>query len=255
MKRNINPLILINLLALLFLSACGGDTITDRVPLEKKFWTPEDYDKAIWEIEFNSPKEEQFPTFKDPAKSAVIIKLTDHNNYLVVLADPQIGLNHKSETAQAFFDQYQSLVKLYDVTDRQDKLVYDEELVAVEKFGLGLQILYFKSGNDNIVAQADNPEASDVVSVLRSNEQVAIGNYNLYLDEINREGSFSSKAIDSYCDGIDTYFPRLMETFPKANYNGMKSKAELMLNKAKSERIKKSLTALIEKISTPVPVQ
>ena len=51
-------------------------------------------------------------------------------------------------------------------------------------------------------------------------------------------------------NGIDKYFTALIELYPDANYSGMKNKAELLLKKAESDKIKSSLNKLIELIDS-----
>lgn len=108
---------------------------------------------------------------------------------------------------------------------------------------------YFKLGNQNIIKEADNPDASSVTSVLRSNEKVIYKNYNNYLDYVNKENSFTEAEIISYCEGIDSAFPILFETFPEGNTNITKNKAELMLKKTENDLIQKSLEQLLNNIS------
>ncbi|WP_299778887.1 hypothetical protein [uncultured Formosa sp.] len=49
---------------------------------------------------------------------------------------------------------------------------------------------------------------------------------------------------------IDKYFTQLIKLYPDADYSGMKKKAELMLKKSESDKIKDSLTKLIELIDS-----
>ena len=58
--------------------------------------------------------------------------------------------------------------------------------------------------------------------------------------------SNKSHFLSLIADRIDKYFPDLVELYPNANYKGIKSKAELRLKKSESNKIKFSLTRLIE---------
>jgi hypothetical protein len=147
--------------------------------------------------------------------------------------------------ADAFFQQYKELQKTYSVTDRQDKYIYPEEYVETQKFGLGLQLVYFRLGNERIIEQSDNPSSSDTQYVLRRNEGTIVHNYNLYLDEVNTEKYYSEAAIKSFVEGIDVYFTKLIQQFPKADYTTMRKKSDLMLKKAQNPEIQNTLTELI----------
>ena len=53
--------------------------------------------------------------------------------------------------------------------------------------------------------------------------------------------AFSEKGKSKLASGINKYFSKLVELHPKANYSGMKNKAELMLKKSESNEIKSSI--------------
>ena len=122
----------------LFLYLCAGLVLAgcnnSRFPVEKRFWTPEDYSNVLWEIEYKTPEGEAYPRFSDPETSLVIRKLVDHQNYDVLLDDTELGLNYRSEVSQEFFDQSRDLSKIYTAMDIQDKYVYPEELIEATKF-------------------------------------------------------------------------------------------------------------------------
>jgi hypothetical protein len=229
---------------ILILSGCGSNS---RFPTEKRFWTPEDYDEVIWQIEYRTPKGEEYPRFSNVESAIVIQKLVDPQNYEVVLDDTELGLNYRTEVASAFFQEYQSLLKAYRAMDIQDKYVYAQELVEIEKFGLGLQVKYFRLGNDRIIEQADSP--ASVAHVLKSNEENIVGNFIGYLDNIGEEKYYSTYA-SLLADGINLHFYTLIEKFPKANYTGMLNKANLMLEKTSEEETKQALTKLISKLES-----
>jgi hypothetical protein len=120
--------------------------------------------------------------------------------------------------------------------------------VEVLKFNLYLQIRYFSLHNQQIKQESDDPESYAVKDVLRSNERVIVSNFNLYLDYVNNEVSFSEEAIQQFAEGIDLYFQELIKTFPSADFNPTKTKATAMLKKSQSDVLKASLTGLLEKI-------
>jgi hypothetical protein len=121
-------------------------------------------------------------------------------------------------------------------------------MLAVWQYGLSLQLEYFKLGNDEIIESADDPNSSRIKNTINSNIKTLISNYIIYLDEINNEKAFSEKGKSKLASGINKYFSKLIELHPKANYSGMKNKAELMLKKSKSNEIKSSLNKLTELI-------
>lgn len=246
-KRIFTPLFVVCIL----LSSCGGTE--NKFPTDKRYWDPQDYKDVIWRIR-TTPEEQGRPKFADPETSIVIRKIVDPANYEVVLTDPELGLNHKAEVAQLFFEEYRNIVDLYRAMDRQDLYVYPEELIEIQKFGLGLQLNYFKLGNDRILQQADKPDDASVQNTIRSNEEIILKNFNNYLDNINDEKSFSTFA-PKLADGITLYFMKLPETFPGANYSITLSKAELMLEKAQGVEIKAALTNLIEKLKSLKPAE
>lgn len=231
-----------------FLLSCGSG-VESKFPMEKRFWTPDDYKKVYHAIRYNTPKGERYPELKNPKTAPVFKKLIDRQNYLVVLGDEQLGVSHRNNVATNFFDEFRRYSDVYYSTDRQDKFVYGMEMVELYKFGLDLQVYYFKLGNDNIIKEADDPSSSNVTSVIKSNEKVIFKNYNNYLDYVNKESGFNEFELKAYCEGIDQAFPKLFETFPNGNLNITKNKAELMFKKAKSEILRTSLQNLLDKIT------
>lgn len=242
---NYNFIILFITLSTLF--GCSG--AGSRFPMEKRYWTPEDYENVFREIRFNTPEGERFPELKNSETSAIFKKLVDRNNFEVVLGDDQLGINHRNNIASEFFDVFRQFTDLYYKTDRQDKFVYGKELIEIYKFGLDLQIYYFKIGNDNILKEADDPSSSSVQNVIASNVKTVYKNFNNYLNYTNNESGFSEDAIVAYCEGLDSAFPKLFETFPSGNLNITKKKAELMYKKSENENLKGSLQQLLDKIS------
>lgn len=232
-----------------FLIGCGGG-IQSEFPLEKRHWNVEDYDNAIRTILYVLPKEQNYPEFENPETAPIIKKLTDKQNFLVVLTDDQLGLTHRSKVASDFFAEYRQLSDGYYVTDRQDKFVYGMELIEIMKFGLELQLHYFKLGNDKIVNEADNPNSAKIKRVVSSNETTVFQNFNHYLDLVNKSNGFSEKELKAYSEGIDTYFTKLFKTFPNGNGNIIENKAKLMLKKAENKDVTESLEKLLNHIST-----
>jgi hypothetical protein len=223
---------------LLILNGC-----TQRFPMEKRYWDADDYRNVIGEIEYKTPEDEEYPRFSNPETADVIRKLVDAENYRVILDDPELGLKFKSEVGSDFFQYYQNLSDVYRVMDRQDKFIYSEELIAIEKFGLGLQIRYFKLGNDLILQ--DSP-TSDIV---KTNERTIISNFNLYLDYVSKEKNFIS-GFSSLSEGITTHFVNLIDTFPNADYSSIASKAARLIDKTTDVEMKSALTTLLAKIES-----
>lgn len=221
--------------------------------MEKRYWRAEDYDEVIRKIKYSTPEGERFPEFNNPETAQVIKKLVDHENFLVTLTDDQLGLSHRSQVASSFFQEYRDMANTYNQTDRQDKFQYGMELVEILKFGLDLQLHYFKLGNDNIIKEADDPESSSVRRLIESNEQTVFKNYNTYLDFVNSESSFDQDQLTAFAEGIDLYFLKLFETFPNGNTKIIRDKAELMLKKAENESVKSALNRLIDTVNNLQP--
>lgn len=239
---------LIFTLSLLFIACNNSNNVTERYRLNKKYWNVQDYENAIDEIKYMLKKKEKKPCYSVPETAPVFRKLVDKNNISVIIEDEELGLNHRSEFASKMFEHYRDLTELYQDIDREDKFVYPLELVDVLKFGLYLQLHYFDLGNRAIIQDADDPNASHVRGVIKSNEETLIGNYCLYLGFIKQEKSFPDAALSNYIDGIDEYFPKIIDKFPNANFSEMTQKAKAMLTKTKSPKVKTSLTNLLSKL-------
>lgn len=241
-----NKLTSILLIVFFLANACN----TNRFPLiEKRYWTPDDYHEVITEIDYRTPEGEEYPRFANPETAPVIKKLVDAENYKVVLEDPELGLNYKAELSGNFFEQYQIMNRTYRKTDRQDNYIYAEELIAIEQFGLGLQLQYFKLGIDRIKGQADSENSEDVTETLHSNLKRLVDNFDIYLDEFKEADHFST-AAPKLADGVTTYFFKLIEMFPDADYTPMSAKASAMLEKTKDQGLKNALSALLAKIES-----
>jgi hypothetical protein len=234
------------LIAFVFLTLASCKSDKHEFPLDKRYWDTEDYQNVIRELRFNYKEDEKKPTFDDPQLRMVVQKLTDEQNFKVVLDDNELGLKHRNDAAGAFFEIWKDMNQVYQTTDRKDKYVYDKEMLAVWHFGLGLQLDYFRLGNEQLIESADDPNSYRVRNSTKSNVATLIGNYNIYLDEINNENSFSEVGKQKLADGIDKYFTELIKLYPNSNYRGMKNKMELMLKKSASSEIKSALTRVIE---------
>jgi hypothetical protein len=238
------------LVALVFLTLTNCKTEKNEYPLDKRYWDTTDYKDVILNLRFGYEDDEKKPTFDNPEQRIIVQKLTDEQNFKIVLEDNELGIKHRNDVATEFFERWKDMHQIYQATDRKDKYVYDIEMLAVWQFGLSLQLDYFKLGNDQIKEGADDPNSSRVKNNINSNVGTLIGNYTIYLDEINEEKAFSEKGKTKLANGIDKYFTQLIELYPDANYSGMKKKAELMLKKSESDKIKSSLTKLIELIDS-----
>jgi hypothetical protein len=237
-------------LAIICLTLTNCKTEEHEFPLDKRYWDTADYDKAVLELRYGYKDDEKKPTFDNPETRIIVEKLTDHQNYKIVLEDKELGIKHRNDVATAFFNEWKDMNQIYTATDRKDKYLYDKEMLAVWQFGLGLQLGYFKLGNDQILESADDPYSSRVKNQVNSNVSTLIKNYLIYLDEINNENAFTEEGENKLAEGIDKYFTELIELYPNANYSGMENKADLMFKKSQSSKIKSSLTKLIELINS-----
>lgn len=228
-------------LAGLAIASCKEE---QEFPTDKKYWDVKDYETVVNEIKYNTKPEEKLPTFDDPETRLLLEKLTDEENFKVVLDDTQLGIKHRSEMAQQFFDEWKKMSDLYSETDRTDKYVYEKEFLEVWNFGLELQIRYFKLGNDAIIEKSDDPKSENVRNVTNSNINTLVGNMMIFLDEINNEKSYSEEGLNLISKGIDTNFIELINVYPDFDYSNLLRKVDLMLNKTKSSNIKQSLTKL-----------
>lgn len=219
-------------------------------PLDKRYWSNKDYDEAILELRFGYENDEKKPTFDNPDQRIIVQKLTDEQNFKIVLQDKELGLKHRNNVATEFFEHWKDMTQIYQGRDRKDNYIYDIEMLAVWHFGLGLQLEYFNLGNEGIKDSADDPNSPGVKNIINRNIRTLVSNYIIYLDEVNNENSLSENGKSKLAQGIDKYFTQLIELYPDANYSSMKNKAELMLKKSESEEIKTSLLKLIDLIDS-----
>lgn len=224
-------------LPVLFVS-CGGDNSSNGFPMEKKYWTPEDYATVNDQLTPLKYGGKELPNLDNPKTAAIFQKMVDTTNFSIIANDNQLGIEHRKQSMSQFFDQYKELVGAYTGTDRSDKYQYPLELVEIEKFGLALQVYYIQTGNENIIKSSDDPNSAEVVDLVKRNKNILIGNYNLYLDLINYEDRFTDKALISYSEGLRDFFPRLIENIaPDGDYSDMLVKVTNMLKKAKNTLI------------------
>jgi hypothetical protein len=235
---------------LLWVTLTNCKTEKHQFPIEKRYWDINDYGNVVRELNYGYKSDEKLPTFDDPETRIIVEKLTDEKNFNIVLDDNELGLKYRNEVAEKFFKEWRNMNNIYNALDRKDQYLYDKEMIAVWHFGLGLQLKYFKLGNDLIKENSDDPNSSRVKDNINSNVSTLVKNYLIYIDEINNENSFTEKGKEKFAEGIDKYFPELIEIYPDANYSVMKNKAELMLKKSESEKIKISLNKLMELIDS-----
>jgi len=236
--------------ALLCTTLTQCSTEKHKFPLDKRYWDTNDYDKAVFELNYRYGDDEKLPTFNDADTRIIVEKLTDQNNFNIVLDDSELGLKYRNEIAEKFFKEWKDMSKIYGALDRKDQFVYDIEMLSVWHFGLGLQLKYFSLGNKQLKENADDPNSSNIAGYIESNISTLINNYLYYLDLINKEKALSEDGKAKLAQGIDNHFPALIEFYPDADYQGMKNKAEFMQKKSDSDKIKSSLKKLIDLIDS-----
>lgn len=240
-------LISLNLILLFSVLLVNCEKKEEKYPINKRYWTVDDYTNVTRTLRFGIEPDEKLPTFNDPATRIVVVKYTDPQNYIVVLDDKELGVKHKNKIAQAFFMKWKDMVNVYTARDRKDNFVYEKEMLKVFHFGLGLQQRYFKIGNEEILESTD--KAIDAKETINSNISVLIGNYKLYLNFINDEKSFSNEGKKVFSEGLVKYYKELINMYPKVDYRSTKSKMITLKEKSKGEVIKNALTEIIELIN------
>ena len=215
--------------ALFVLISCSDKN--SKFPIEKRYWTIEDYENVVSELKYNLKTDELLPTFEDSETAIIIEKLTDEENFRVVLNDNELGLSHKNLTAQKFFDIWRDLNEIYSEIDKKDLYIYETEYLATWKFGLALQQEYFKLGNQQISENSD--DIKSVQSTLNSNIQMLIANSIIYLDLISNEKKFSPNGKKIISETITTYFSKLIKDNPEADFNNLRKKIDVLNKKIK----------------------
>src|SRR5690606_38835008 len=221
-----------------------------KYPTDKKYWDTKDYSEVIREIKYNTKQDEKLPTFDNPKTKLLLEKLTDEENFNVVLNDDQLGIKHRSEVAQSFFDEWRRMSEIYTMTDRTDKYVYEKELIEIWNFGLELQLKYFQLGNEAITERADDPNADQIKALTDSNINTMVSNMTHFLDEINKENSFTTEGHLLIAKAIDKNFTNLVSTYPDYNFSALLTKTKLLLNKTQSDPIRESLKKLEAQIES-----
>lgn len=235
-------------LILIFIFGCGG-TEAPQFPMEKRYWTPDDYNKVINVIEFKLQPKENMPTFRHPEFKPVMQKLVDPQNYVVVLNDEELGVRHRHTVGSDFFDSWSDLQDLYYERDRTDAFIFEEELLKIWQFGLGMQISYFDLGIRLVEESADDPDSYATRNRVKLTIGTITSNFMIYLDLIDQENVLTESGKSLFAAGIDKYFSELIQTFPQGDYRDLVKKIESMEKKSNSETIKKSLAGLKRKIA------
>lgn len=221
-------------------------TTEHNFPIEKRFWTPEDYDITIKEIRYGYKPDEEIPSFSNPETAIVIKKLVDPENFKVIVNDKELGSKYKNEVLSQYFDEWLDMMKIYTQTDRKDMYVYEKEYLSCWHYGLNLQLDYFGIGIENAKKSFDDPNSYSAKVNSQSNSNIVVKNFLIYLDLINEENSFSNKGKLKMSDGINKYFPILISNFSSAtNFFKIEDKTQKLLKKVKSPDIKNSLQNLL----------
>ncbi|MEM6718415.1 MAG: hypothetical protein AAF611_03770 [Bacteroidota bacterium] len=237
--------IFLSVLACIALTNCGTE---ERFPLSKRYWDIKDYEAVVNELKFGYQNDEKLPSFNDPETRLIVEKLTDEQNFIVVLEDKELGLSYKNEVAESFFKRWRILTSVYTKLDRKDKYIYEKEMLSVHQFGLGLQLRYFELGNKEIRANADDPSASNIQSLVKSNIKILVNNFTGYLDFVNEETRFSAEGQQFFAEGITKYLIPMINRYPEADFDNLNRKVDLLLKKTKVPVIKTALETLKELI-------
>ncbi|WP_299839265.1 hypothetical protein [uncultured Tenacibaculum sp.] len=235
------------LLAVNFMSCM---TEKHNFPIDKEYWDVNDYDKAIFDLRFTYEDNETKPTFDNPEQSVILEKLTNPDNYKVLLDNNDLDLNQKSKIAADFISQWNEMNKIYAITDTSDKFLYGKEMLVIWQFGLGLQLAAFDIEFDQVVAKSKDPLSEEVEENIEPSVKKLIRNYANYLSLAAKENSFYEKEKEDYAKGLDKYFKQLIQVYPDANYDRLLKKATSILEVAKSSTIKTPLKNLIALINT-----
>lgn len=244
MKKSSSLFFALILTSLFTSSGCGSDP-NEGYHIEKRYWDAADYHNALSIIQFRNQGPVKLPCYSIPAQTPIFRKLVDVNNFKVIMEDNELGLDFREKYSQEMFDNCRELSQLYQARDNQDKFIYSKELAEIMNFHKEFQISYFKLGNEKIKKEADDPNAPDVIKIVRLNEQTLVDNYTNNLDFIKYEKGFSDEALAIYVAGVDKYFKQLISDFPDSDYTAMLTKATLMQQKAEATIVKSMLTNLI----------
>ena len=246
---------LVFITALIFNFGCGSSTnkkddINTYYHFDKKYWDEKDYDDVIYKIKSNISEEQKIIGLSDPLKAPVFKKLVDKENIIVVANDSTLGLQHRSKFVDAMKDYSRTITDMYSGLNREDKYNYPEEYILTWKFFLWADYYEIKIVNEKVKKESDATNASEANRICNYNMNVIINNFNLYLDLVNRESSFTANALKLFAEGIDECFPNIISTFPDADYSIILPKVNALLQKITSADVKKSLENLKTKIDS-----
>jgi hypothetical protein len=239
--------------SLLFFTCCNSSEGSPDFPMDKKYWTADDYHTVNGTLFTLNYDKSELPNLDDPQTAAVFNKLVDTANISVVANDDQLGITYRGEFLKSMFQEYKDLVPKYSSLDKQDHYEYPREYVGILKFGLYLQVPYIQVGNEKILKESTNPDDEETKSVISSNKQVLIKNYNLYLDQINYEDRFNEKSLSEYSQGIEEYFPKLItQILPDGDYSETLELVQNLLKKAKNTAVVQELQKIEALITNQV---
>ena len=159
----------------------SSNKISPNYHVEKKYWTLEDYDSAITELDCTL-EGQKLPNLSDANTAVVFNKLVDINNVSIVVEDNSLGIKHRDNFATEMFDKYKKLYKLYSKLDREDKYIYPSEIAEIVVFGIYTEIHYFKLGNENIAKESINPNSEESINLITNNAQVIVDNIKYSLN-------------------------------------------------------------------------
>lgn len=208
-------------------------------------WGPQDYDDILYNIRMNCEPDD-YPQFDNPISSRIIKKLVDPRNFEHILNDTTLGIVHRSQEADQFFERTNELNQLYSIRDEKDQFVYDQELVSILIFSLDFFTENARITLANLDELVGDPESLAYQQASDETHQILIHNFEIYLDYIHAESAFGHEAIKQYTDGIDQHFSLLLEEFPDGNYLNLKAKVIQMMEKTEHAELKASLLNLVE---------
>ena len=230
-----------SILILLFTISCKEDHYKD-IPFDKPHWDASDYENTAQSIIFGTPEGEQFPGINN--RPEIFNRIIDKENINGVLEDNSLGLKFRNEFAESVFKVSRDLLSAYSSLDRQDKFIYPSELIKLREWGFFVQLKYFKLGNEEILKDVVNPEDNSVKSVIHSNEQTLIDNFEYGIEFANKEDALTEETVTEYAKVIDDYYTQLLQYYPDGDYTPMLETTVNVSKKIKSAALKKSLDKL-----------
>src|SRR5690554_4848925 len=100
------------LLAIICLTLTNCKTDEQKFPLDKRYWDTNDYEKAILELRFGYETDEKKPTFDNPEQRIIVQKLTDEQNFKIVLEDILYCLKHRNDVATQLYNEWKDMHQL-----------------------------------------------------------------------------------------------------------------------------------------------